>query len=66
MRFFFVIFKKIEGLKFLNDGQPIKIVKINKISFFIEKVKENNNNDKYISNGYIEEYKIPKNLNLLI
>ena len=58
----FVIFKKIDGLKFLNDGQPKNIVKINKNSFFIKKGKINNNNEKYISNGYIEEYKIPKKL----
>ena len=37
-----------------------KIIKTNKTSFFIE--NKSKNNDKYISNGYIEEYKIPKKL----
>lgn len=56
----YVVFKRVEGLKFLNDGQPKKIIKTNKASFFIE--NKSKNNDKYISNGYIEEYKMPKKL----
>ena len=58
----YVIFKKVEGLDFLNDGQPKKIIKINKSSFLIENNNKNNGNDKYISNGYIEEYKMPKKI----
>ena len=56
----YVIFKKVEGLEFLNDGEPRKIIKANKSSFLIE--KKNTKNDKYNSNGYIEEYKMPKKL----
>ena len=56
----YVVFKRVEGLAFLNDGQPKKIIKTNKTSFYIE--NKNKNNDKYISNGYIEEYKMPKKL----
>jgi ubiquitin-activating enzyme E1 len=56
----YVIFKKVEGLNFLNDGQPKKIIKANKTSFFIE--NKNKNKDKYVSSGYIEEYKMPKKL----
>ena len=35
----YVIFKKVEGLEFLNDGEPRKIIKANKSSFLIEKKK---------------------------
>lgn len=56
----YVIFKKVKGLEFLNDGKEKKIFKVDKSSFFIE--NKNKNNDKYISGGYIEEYKKPKTL----
>ena len=54
----YVIFKKVKGLEFLNDLKPRKILKTTNSSFEIE--KEFNN--KYISDGIIEEARIPKNL----
>ena len=54
----FVIFKEIKGLEFLNDGKPREILKVKDLSFEIENTNKNNN--KYISNGIIEEYKMPK------
>jgi len=54
----YVIFKKVKGLEFLNDLKPRKILKTNNSSFEIE--KDNKLKGKYISDGIIEEAKIPK------
>ena len=56
----YIVFKKVGGLNFLNNNAPKKIIKVKKHSFYIN--KENQNNDKYISGGYIEEYKTSKKL----
>ena len=56
----YVIFKKVKGLEFLNDLKPRKILKTTNSSIEIE--KENEFNNKYISDGIIEEARIPKNL----
>ena len=57
----FVILKKIKGLEFLNDDKSKKIIKISNSSFEIE--KNNNFNGKYISDGIVEEIKVPKKMN---
>ena len=57
----FVIFKKIKGLEFLNDNNSKKIIKISNSSFEIK--KNNNYNGKYISDGIVEEFKVPKRMN---
>ena len=54
----YIIFKNIKGLEFLNTLKPRKIIKVNNSSFEIE--KENKNIGKYLSDGTIEEVKIPK------
>lgn len=55
----YVILKKIKGLEFLNDNQPKKIIKVNKCFFEIEK-NINSSHSEYISDGIVEEYKVPK------
>jgi ubiquitin-activating enzyme E1 len=60
----FVILKKIKGLEFLNDNNSKKIIKISNSSFEIE--KNNNYNGKYISDGIVEEFKVPKKMNFEI
>jgi len=54
----YIIIKKVKGLEFLNGDEPKKIIRINNHCLEIEK---NNNSIKnsYISDGYIEEYKMP-------
>ena len=54
----YIILKKIKGLEFLNELKPRKIIKVNNLSFEIE--KEKGKNGKYISDGIIEETTIPK------
>ena len=56
----YVIFKNVKGLEFLNDLVPRKILKSTNSSFEIE--KNNKYNGKYISDGIIEEARIPKKL----
>ena len=56
----YIKFKNVKGLEFLNDGEPRKIIKSNISSFEIEKTNKGNN--KYISDGIVEEIKIPKKL----
>ena len=55
-----VIFKNVKGLEFLNDNKPKKIIKCTNSSFEIEKT--NKTNDKYISDGFVEEVKISKKM----
>ena len=45
---------------FRKSNKGINKRAIKKLPFYIE--NKNKNNDKYISNGYIEEYKMPKKL----
>ena len=50
-----VIFKNVKGLEFLNNGKPKKILKCTNSSFEIEKADKSD--DKYISDGIVEEVK---------
>jgi ubiquitin-activating enzyme E1 len=50
-----VIFKNVKGLEFLNNGKPKKIIKCTNSSFEIEKTDKSD--DKYISDGIVEEVK---------
>ena len=54
----FITIKKVKGLEFLNDGKPREILKTKNTSFEI--LKQNKNKSLYISDGIIEEYKMPK------
>ena len=54
----YIILNKIKGLEFLNTLKPRKIIKVNNLSFEIE--KEKGKEGKYISDGMIEETTIPK------
>ena len=56
----YIIFKEVKGLECLNDGKPREIISTTNISFCIE--KKNKSNNKYIANGIIEEFKMPKKL----
>ena len=60
----YVIFKEVKGFEFLNDGKPREILVSKDFSFEIK--NENNNKIKnennYINNGIIEEYKMPKKI----
>lgn len=56
----YVIFKKVKGLEFLNVLKPGKIIKNTKSYFELE--KENEFNNKYISDGIIKETIIQKRL----
>ena len=56
----YILLKEIQGLEFLNDDEPKKIIKTTNESFFIE--KENNSDKKYINGGIVEEIKVPKKL----
>lgn len=54
----YVTFKNVKGLENLNDFKPKKILKTTNSSFEIEKDRQYN--DKYISDGIVEEAKLPK------
>ena len=54
----FITIKEVKGLEFLNDGKPKEILKTTNTSLEIQ--KQNKNKIEYISNGIIEEYKMPK------
>ena len=56
----YVLLKEIQGLEFLNDDEPKKIIKTTNESFFIEKI--DNLDKKYINGGIVEEIKVPKKL----
>ena len=57
----YITFKNIKGLEFLNGNEPKKIIKKNK--YYFEIVKNNDlPNSNYISDGIVEEYKVPKKL----
>ena len=57
----YIIIKKVKGLEFLNGDEPKKIIRINKHCLEIEK-DNNSAKNSYISDGYIEEYKMPRKL----
>jgi hypothetical protein len=54
----FMVHKGIKSLEFLNDDKLREIKRVKDLFFEIENTNKNNN--KYISNGIIEEYKMPK------
>ena len=60
----YVIFKEVKGFEFLNDGKPREILVSKDFSFEIKNENNNkiNNENKYINNGIIEEYKMPKKI----
>ena len=57
----YIIIKKVKGLDFLNEGEPKKIIRINNHCLEIEKTN-NSAKSRYISDGYIEEFKMPRKL----
>jgi len=57
----YITIKKVKGLEFLNGDKPNKIIRINNHCLEIEK-SNNSTKNNYISDGYIEEYKMPKKL----
>ena len=57
----YITIKKVKGLEFLNGDEPKKIIRINNHCLEIEK-NNNSTNNSYISDGYIEEYKMPQKL----
>ena len=60
----YVIFKNIKGLEELNNEKPKKISILLNNVFTIENNNLKNNN-KYITGGIVEEYKVPKEIKFL-
>jgi ubiquitin-activating enzyme E1 len=58
----YVIFKNVKGMESLNDLKPRKIIKANNSSFEIEIENDKQFNGRYISDGVVEEIKLPKTL----
>ena len=60
----YVIFKEVKGFEFLNDGKPREILVSKDFSFEIKNENNNKikNENKFIYNGIIEEYKMPKKI----
>ena len=62
----YVVFKEIKGIPGLNGKNPRKIKLISRNRFSVEKFEgEKNDESNYISDGIVEEIKLPKKMKFL-